>query len=114
MLDSLTKADITELKAFANPPVDVKVCLQGVAIMLGIADLEWPSIKKMLADINFLKHLANYNKDNVDPALLRKVKPIVTKENMTYENLCKKSKAVAGIGLWLQTLYKYATLKNKK
>ena len=48
-LDSLTKADITEVKAFSSPPPAVQLTTEGVCIMLQESP-DWKTAKKVLGD----------------------------------------------------------------
>ena len=57
------------LSAFHNPPVGVKMVMDAVCVLLGIAP-SWKASKKLLADCNSLtQKLMTYDKDNVDVSL---------------------------------------------
>ena len=43
--------------------------------MLQMVEDFWESSKKMLADSDFLKSLREYDKDNIDPAIILKIRP---------------------------------------
>lgn len=58
-LKSLNKADITEIKNFANPPELVKTTLEAVCILKG-AKPTWEDAKKILNGSNFLTSLEQY------------------------------------------------------
>merc|ERR1719220_850100 len=68
-MNSVKKADITELKALSNPPVIVKQVLEAAIILLDpavrAADLTWKNIKSYLADPAFLTKMKIFDKDNV-------------------------------------------------
>ena len=68
-LQSVTKACLTELKSFANPPKDVKVCLEGLGILMGLASLEWKDLKKLIGDSKIIDMMKGYDKDKVSPAI---------------------------------------------
>lgn len=85
-LDTLKPADITEVKGMKSPPKPVKLVMEAVCIMKGLkparAKMEdgsmgsdyWETSKKMLSDYNFLKSLKEYDKDNIDPTIISKMK----------------------------------------
>ena len=89
-LDTLKKADLTELKSFANPPEKVKACVDMVSIMMGKKQ-EWNTQRNMLADPNLLHHMKTYKKDSIAPAIIAKVKPILNRDGMEEDSLRKVS-----------------------
>ena len=56
--------------------------------------------------------LKGYDKDNVPKSILQKVKPVVTHESFTPENMMKKSAAIASLCVWAMGMYEYATVKS--
>lgn len=62
-LDTLQKKDITEIRAFANPPDAVQIICECVAILKGYRDISWKTAKGMLSEMNFLKSLQEINCD---------------------------------------------------
>ena len=59
-LDSLTKADIRELKAFRKPAPAVQITMEGVCIMLDEKP-DWPTAKKVLGFSPLLNNLKTYD-----------------------------------------------------
>merc|ERR1711871_853538 len=80
-LDSLTKADITEVKAFAKPAPAVQITMEGVCIMLDEKP-DWPTAKKVLGDSQFLNNLKTYDKDNIPEPTIKKLQKYINDENM--------------------------------
>uniref|UniRef100_H3B7G7 Dynein axonemal heavy chain 12 n=1 Tax=Latimeria chalumnae TaxID=7897 RepID=H3B7G7_LATCH len=78
-LDTLKATDITIVKSMKNPPSGVKLVMAGVCVMKDIkpekiADPSgtggkildyWGPSKKLLGDMNFLRDLKEYDKDNI-------------------------------------------------
>ena len=81
---------------------------------MGLASLEWKDLKKLIGDSKIIDMMKGYDKDKVSPAILRKLKPIVTQEGMQYDVLRSKSAAAANLSLWVQGIYRYAMLRNQK
>jgi hypothetical protein len=60
-LKSLTKADITEVKSFTNPPNAVRVVMEAVCVLLG-EKADWDTSKKLLGRSDFMDLLTGYDK----------------------------------------------------
>ena len=71
-LKSLDKKSIGEVKSFAKPPPMVAYVLEAVCILLN-KDTDWDSAKALMGDSKFMDMLLNYDKDNIDPKLIKKV-----------------------------------------
>lgn len=107
-LKGLTKADITEVKSFTNPPRAVQVVLEAVCVLLGILLLyfilstqhyvftsagekeSWDSAKKLLNQPNFTEMLENYDKENINEKRLKKLRQdYISKDEMQPEVIIK-------------------------
>ncbi|CAF4752613.1 unnamed protein product [Pieris macdunnoughi] len=106
-LKALNKADINELKAFQKPPALVRFVMEPVCILLG-AKPDWDSTKKMLADVNFIRNLEEYDKDHIPDALLKKIKVYLTHKDFNPETVVKVSKVCRSMVLWVQAIDMYA------
>ena len=83
-LEGFTRADFVELKAFNNPPDEVKFCLFAVLVLMGEKKPDWQKAKVMLKDPSrFVKQCKGYDIDKVDPRILKKVKAYVTQDFFT-------------------------------
>jgi dynein heavy chain len=114
-LNTLTKGDVTEVKAMKNPPGGVKLVMEAVCILKGIKcemvkDPEgglkkvpdyWGPSQKLLGDSNFLPSLHSYDKDNMDPAIVEKIKPFVAMPEFEPDVIKKASKAAYGLCCWV-------------
>ena len=81
-LDLIKPKDISEIKSMKNPPVVVKIVIAAVCVMLeiqpeqgktgkeGLQDLLWKPAQKMLGDVNFMRKLRDYDKDNIKPSVM--------------------------------------------
>ncbi|XP_047524724.1 dynein axonemal heavy chain 6 [Pieris napi] len=106
-LKALNKADINELKAFQKPPALVRFVMEPVCILLG-AKPDWDSTKKMLADVNFIRNLEEYDKDHIPDALLKKIKVYLTHKDFNPDTVVKVSKVCRSMVLWVQAIDMYA------
>ncbi|KAH7442335.1 hypothetical protein KP509_03G083100 [Ceratopteris richardii] len=120
-LDTLTKADISELKGMKSPPGPVKLVIEAVCIMKNIKptrmkdpsgsgkmiDDYWESSKKMLADADFLRSLREFDKDNIPPAIIQKIKPYLENPEMEPSKILVVSKAAYGLCSWVIAMEAY-------
>ena len=105
-LDSLTKADITEVKAFASPPPAVQLTMEGVCIMLQESP-DWKTAKKVLGDSKFLENLKGYDKDNIPEPTIKKLQKYVNDEGMSVDTVGRVSSAAKGLCMWLHAMNTY-------
>jgi len=87
-LNTLKPQDITLVKSMKNPPNAVKLVMEAVCIMKGIRPERkpdpsgsgkmvedfWGPSQKLLGDFKFLDSLKNYDKDNIQPAIIKKIR----------------------------------------
>jgi dynein heavy chain len=106
-LDALDKNDITEIRAFNNPPEMVQTVMEAVCILMG-SKADWATSKALLGDANFLRNLQAYDKDNIPPARITKVKPYIDNPKFIPEEVAKVSKACRSLCLWVRAIDIYA------
>ena len=120
-LNTLTKSDITEVKAMKNPPAAVKVVMETVCIMQSIKPVRkndpsnpskkindyWEASQKLLGDTGFLQSLKDYDKDNIPPAIIDKVRPFLDHELFDPDVVKKASKACYGLCCWVRAMEAY-------
>ncbi|XP_052264555.1 dynein axonemal heavy chain 3-like isoform X1 [Dreissena polymorpha] len=118
-LNTLKPADITVVKSMKNPPSVIKLVMESICVMLNqkperkpdpsgsgkmIEDF-WGSSQKLLGDMKFLDKLKTYDKDNIAPPVIKKIRekyipnpefdPVVIKNASTAcEGLCRWVKAM--------------------
>ena len=71
-LDSLTKADITEVKGFTKPPPAVQMVMEAVCTLLE-EKTDWDTAKKVMSNMTFMDNLKTYDKDNIDAKVIKKL-----------------------------------------
>ena len=75
-LKALNKNDINELRVFQKPPKLVQFVMEAVLILLG-QKADWNNAKVVMADVNFLKKLEDYDKEHIPEPVLKKIKTYV-------------------------------------
>ena len=110
-LNSVSKADIVELKSFAAPPHAVKLVMEAVCILMGCAPT-WAESKKLLDDGHFLWALKTFDTDNVSPARLRKLRKYVSMPQLHPDAVCKVSRAAHGLMRWVLAVAAFASIRT--
>lgn len=105
-VDDLNKNDITEVKGFQKPPEGAKAVMKTMCIMFNVApekvkgqnvkDVQWDywePAKKKLLNADLLKNCRKYDKDNISPDIIEKLKPIIASNEYQDEALKVVSRA---------------------
>nr|XP_034492395.1 dynein heavy chain 3, axonemal [Marmota flaviventris] len=118
-LDTLNPADISLVKSMQNPPGPVKLVMESICVMKGLKPERkpdpsgsgkmiedfWGVSKKVLGDLKFLESLKTYDKDNIPPLIMKRIRerfidhpefqPAVIKNvSSACEGLCKWVRAM--------------------
>eukprot|EP00736_Rhodelphis_marinus_P008343 Rmarinus@m.28773 len=120
-LQSLTKQDIVEVKSMKTPPAGVKLVMEAVCIMLEVKpkrvddprkpgkklDDYWDSAKKVLSDPRFMNTLMDYDKDNIPPGLMQRIKNYSKNPEFDPRRIERVSKAANGLCKWVRAMELY-------
>uniref|UniRef100_A0A4W5M9Y7 Uncharacterized protein n=1 Tax=Hucho hucho TaxID=62062 RepID=A0A4W5M9Y7_9TELE len=106
-LDSLDKADISEIRVFTKPPDMVMTVMEAVCILLG-SKPDWSSAKQVLGDSYFLRKLMDYDKENIKPQILQKLQKYVNNPDFVPEKVEKVSKACKSMCMWVRAMDLYS------
>ncbi|KAM9012434.1 dynein axonemal heavy chain 3 [Ara ararauna] len=118
-LDTLNPSDISLVKSMQNPPGPIKLIMESICVMKGakperkpdpngsgkMVEDYWGPSRKLLSDLKFLESLKTYDKDNIPPAIMKKIRekfidhpdfqPAVIKNvSSACEGLCKWVRAM--------------------
>ncbi|CRK98972.1 CLUMA_CG011958, isoform A [Clunio marinus] len=119
-LNTLKPADITLVKSMKNPPDTVKLVMAAVCVMKSvppdkIADSSgkkildfWGPSKKLLGDMQFLQSLKDYDKDNIKPEIMVKIrKDFIPHKDFQPSIVAKASSAAEGLCKWIIAMNLY-------
>ena len=102
-LNTLNKANLTELKSFGSPPPAVINVLSAVMVLLANPphkipkDRSWAKAKQMMAKVDpFLDSLINYEKENIHPNIIVALEPYLKDKEFDPDFIRTKSGAAAG------------------
>uniref|UniRef100_A0A803YSM1 Dynein axonemal heavy chain 12 n=1 Tax=Meleagris gallopavo TaxID=9103 RepID=A0A803YSM1_MELGA len=121
-LDTLKPSDISIVKSMKNPPSGVKLVMAAVCVMKDIKPEKipnpsgiggkildyWGPSKKLLGDMNFLKDLKDYDKDNIPAAVMQKIRAeYLTNPEFDPPKVAKASSAAEGLCKWIMAMEVY-------
>jgi dynein heavy chain len=70
----------------------------------------WESSKKILGDIKFLQSLIEFDKDNIPPTTIEKIKPYVQNPEFRPEKIRRISRAAMSLCEWVRAIERYDTV----
>ncbi|KAM3869140.1 dynein axonemal heavy chain 12-like [Diretmus argenteus] len=121
-LDTLKPSDVGIIKAMKNPPSGVKLVMEAVCVMKGIKPDRivdpartgkkildyWGPSKKLVGDINFLRDLKDYDKDNIPVHVMQKIRnDYMTNPDFDPSKVAKASSAAKGLCKWIKAMDVY-------
>eukprot|EP00818_Percolomonas_sp_WS_P004783 CAMPEP_0117442044 /NCGR_PEP_ID=MMETSP0759-20121206/3945_1 /TAXON_ID=63605 /ORGANISM="Percolomonas cosmopolitus, Strain WS" /LENGTH=4215 /DNA_ID=CAMNT_0005233913 /DNA_START=112 /DNA_END=12759 /DNA_ORIENTATION=- len=111
-VDSLNKDDIYEIKAFKKPPPLVQTVLEAVCVLLGRTP-NWKESLVLLANVNFLKSLKTYDKDNIPKSRLKKLKKYISMKEFDPALVEKVNTASKSLCMWVIAINTYSKVAEK-
>jgi len=126
-LDTINSNDIVIIKSMKSPPLGVRLVLAAICVFNGIQPDKlndpnkpgqkiidyWGPAKKMMSDMAFLKDLKAYDKDNIPPIAVEKMKKeYLTNPEFVPEKVAKASSAAEGLCKWCLAMIKYDEVKK--
>jgi dynein heavy chain len=121
-LDTIKKQDIDLVKSMGKPPAGVMLAMQAVQVMLQMKpdkkndpdtpgkkiDDWWAPAVRLLNTGTLLTTLKEYDKDNIDPKVIEKIrKDFKTNEAFTPAQIAKASSAAEGLCKWVLAMESY-------
>ncbi|XP_065078949.1 dynein beta chain, ciliary [Ochlerotatus camptorhynchus] len=112
-LNTLNKANLTELKSFGSPPGVVTNVTAAVMVLLAPngkipKDRSWKSAKIMMAKVdNFLDMLITYDKEHIHPEIIKAIQPYLKDTEFDPDFVRSKSAAAAGLCAWVINVIKF-------
>ena len=110
-LQKVSKQDLTEIKGYTNPPVDVKLLCEAIVTLMGKPKPEWNTVKKEFAKANFIEKLTNMAKNDKDNFSVSRMKKLAeyTKKRPTFtpDHMAKKSITCKLLCEWILCVENY-------
>lgn len=114
-LCALNKNSITELRAFANPPMVCVSVFEGIGVLFepSKAKFEWSDARRLLND-RFLARLLAFNVDAVTDEQLGRLTTILERDECQFDRVRSTSLACSSICLWLRNIVAYRKIKQSQ
>uniref|UniRef100_A0A5S6LE06 Protein MCM10 homolog n=1 Tax=Xenopus tropicalis TaxID=8364 RepID=A0A5S6LE06_XENTR len=121
-LDTLNQSDITLVKSMTNPPAPVKLVMESICVMKAIkpdrkpdpsgtgkmVEDFWGPSKKVLGDLKFLDGLKAFDKDNISPAVMKKIREkFIDNPDFQPSVIKNVSSACEGLCKWVRAMEVY-------
>ena len=106
-LEKLDKKYISEIKSFPSPPPEVEMVMYAVMVILQ-KETTWISVKKELADPQFVKKIKEFDKNKISSGILKKIEKYTKKEEFDPDYIQKKSEAAGALCLWVRSMEDFA------
>ena len=68
---------------------------------------DWPSIKKVMTEANFMEKIKFFDKDNISDNVMSKIESYTKKDNFLPEYMKKKSVVAGALCLWVRSVEEY-------
>jgi dynein heavy chain len=105
-LDTLDKKMIQEMKAFNNPPEMVKFTMEAVCILFD-SKPDWGEAKRLMSQMDFMDQLKKYDKDNINPKLIKKVLKYYQDPRFVPDKVESQSAAAKSLCMWVRAMVDY-------
>ncbi|KAK6624385.1 hypothetical protein RUM44_011244 [Polyplax serrata] len=121
-LNTLKPADITVVKSMKNPPYGVKLVMESICVMKQIKPERkpdpggsgrmiedyWGPSQKLLGDLKFLDSLKAYDKDNIPPQVIKRIRErFIPDRDFDPNNIKQVSAACEGLCKWVRAMEVY-------
>jgi dynein heavy chain len=117
----LSSSDIVEIRAIAQPTASVLVVIKTLCMLYKIAPKKirgktakegvtldyWDNAKKQILTPKLLKQCMNYEKDSMDPEIVKEISEVIQTDDYSDAKLKNASKAALGLGNWVKAMVQY-------
>lgn len=108
-LDALNKKDLTEVRTYVQPPVTVEKVMEVVMILLK-RPTTWTESKRMLGEANFLDQLKNFDKDNINDKIMKRIAKYTNDSSLEPDKVGVVSFACKSLILWVRAIERYSKI----
>ena len=113
-IQGISKQDLQVLKSLVNPPAIVKLVLESVMLLLGVADkaADWRRIRQFITQADFLQQLISFDPDtSLSEELLDKfTKQYLENPDYVLERAVKANRTAAALMVWARATVNNASM----
>lgn len=96
---SVSLKDLADLRSFRQPPAVVCQVLEAVAVLLGVSDVRWMRMRKLL-DKDFIHRLRSFDPDSATPAQAERLKVLLRVPTFSDNSIGDRCPAVVALAAW--------------
>jgi len=96
---SVNLKDLGELRSFRQPPAVVCQVLETVAVLLGVSDVRWVRMRKLL-DKDFIHRLSAFDPASATPAQVERLKVLLRLPTFSDNTIGDRCPAVVALAAW--------------
>lgn len=97
--------DLAELRSFRNPPVVVCQIMEAVALLLGVTDYRWATVRKLL-DNNFLQRICTLDLAQLSWAQIERLRILLQVPTFSEGTLIDRCPPVVALAAWCNAVGK--------
>jgi dynein heavy chain len=98
---------VAEMRRLANPPPGVRMTMEAINVLLG-EEPDWEVARsRTLTRTDFLKALKEYPRDEITPAMIKKLQPYYDDVELSPERLGDVSKSAQSLMVWVRAMVEY-------
>ena len=117
-VQQLKKGDIDEVKLMKTPPVACIAVIKTLCILLSVPPKKvgtgkdkvedyWGPAKEQVLNAKLLTRLQTYDKDNIPPEMIEKLKPLIEAPDYEESKIQNASTAAYGLSKWCKAMVQY-------
>jgi len=96
---SVSLKDLADLRSFRQPPAVVCQVLEAVAVLLGVSDVRWVRMRKLL-DKDFIHRLCSFDPASATPAQAERLKVLLRVPTFSDKSIGDRCPAVVALAAW--------------
>ena len=111
-LEGINKKDLGEIRSYGKPPVPVEKVMSAIMV-LRKQEPTWEEAKRQLANPNFIKQLINFEKDNIQEKVLKRITQYCQDPDFQPEHVGRIAHAAMSLCQWVHAMRGYAEISRQ-
>eukprot|EP00727_Mastigamoeba_balamuthi_P002571 m51a1_g12310 putative dynein heavy chain family protein (4480) ;mRNA; f:383974-398640 len=120
-LKKISRGEINEIKALANPPPAMTTVIMALCILFGrkpksskpgkepAPEDYWPEARALM-DASFLSKMLTFDKDNITDEIITKLRPILASTQMQPSAVERVNVSLKALASWIRAMERYNTV----